>query len=33
MPDTFDNILRAILTAPPAQVEERLRPEERHHGE
>ena len=29
IPDTFDNILRAIVTAPPGEVEERLQAEER----
>ncbi len=33
IPDTYENILRAIVTAPPEQVEERLRAEERQHGE
>ena len=28
LPDTFDNILRAIVTAPPGEVEERLQAEE-----
>ena len=31
IPDTFDNILRAIVTASPERVEERLQSEERRH--
>ena len=33
IPDTFDNIMRAAVTAPPEQVEERLRAEERQRSE
>ena len=33
IPDTFDNIMRAAVTAPPEKVEERLRAEERQRGE
>lgn len=33
IPDTFDNIMRAAVTAPPEQVEKRLRAAERQRSE